>query len=178
LRARLDGHVIAPDDACYDEARSVFVPQVDRRPAAIVRPGDAREVAEVVALARDEGLELAVRSGGHSLAGHGVSEGGIVLDLVRLKGLELDPGRRVAWAETGLTAGELTAAAAAHGLAVPLGDSAGVGIGGLTLGGGVGCTPSARSSAGCSCCRRRRRRSPASSPPPRRRPTSSRRSRP
>jgi FAD/FMN-containing dehydrogenase len=79
-----------------------------------------------------------VRSGGHSIAGHSVSEGGIVLDLSALKGLELDAEHRIAWAETGLTAGEYTAAAGAHGLATGFGDTASVGIGGLTLGGGVG----------------------------------------
>lgn len=138
LRAELRGQVIGPDDAGYDQARSVFVPTVDRRPAAIVRPRDAGEVARVVTLARDRGLELAVRSGGHSGAGHGVSDGGIVLDLALLKALELDPDRRVAWAETGLTAGEVTRAAGGHGLALSFGDTGSVGIGGLTLGGGVG----------------------------------------
>ena len=138
LRAELRGQVIAPDDPRYAEARSVFVPTVDRLPAAIVRPVDAGDVAHVVTLAREGGLELAVRSGGHSGAGHGVSDGGIVLDLALLKALELDPDRRVAWAETGLTAGEVTRAAGDHGLAVSFGDTGSVGIGGLTLGGGVG----------------------------------------
>jgi FAD/FMN-containing dehydrogenase len=92
----------------------------------------------VIRAARESGLELAVRSGGHSSAGHGVTEGGIVLDLARLKALELDPAGRVAWAETGLTAGEFTVAAQQHGLGVSFGDTGSVGIGGLTLGGGVG----------------------------------------
>ena len=138
LRDELDGQVIAPDDAGYDQARQVFLPIFDRRPAVIVRPRDADEVAKVVSLARESGLELAVRSGGHSNAGHGVSEGGIVLDLSLLKSLEIDADRRVAWAASGLTAGELTTAAAENDLAVGLGDTASVGIGGLTLGGGVG----------------------------------------
>jgi FAD/FMN-containing dehydrogenase len=138
LRAELRGQVIAPDDAVYDDAREVFVPQVDRRPAVIVRPVDAGEVAHVVSLARESELELAVRSGGHSGAGHGVSEGGVVLDLSLMKKLEVDPARRTAWAETGLTAGETTGALHEYGLAVGFGDTASVGIGGLTLGGGVG----------------------------------------
>jgi FAD/FMN-containing dehydrogenase len=132
------GEVIGPDDPEYDDARMVFVRSVDRRPAAIVRPAGAAEVAAVVSLAREHGLELAVRSGGHSPAGHGVSDGGIVLDLSAMKRLEIDAGARVAWAETGLTAGEVTVAAARHGLAVGFGDSATVGIGGITLGGGLG----------------------------------------
>ena len=88
--------------------------------------------------ARDAGLELAVRGGSHSLAGHGTSEGGVVLDLSAMKGLHIDPERRLAWAQAGLTAGEYTAAAAAHGLATPFGDTGSVGISGLTLGGGIG----------------------------------------
>ena len=138
LRARLAGQVIAPEDAEYEQARQVFMPAFDRRPAVIVRPVDAAEVAHVVSLARESGLELAVRSGGHSGAGHSVSEGGIVLDLSLLKGLEIDPDERVARAETGLTAGEVTSAAAEHGLGISFGDTGSVGIGGLTVGGGVG----------------------------------------
>ena len=138
LRAELNGRVITADDDGYDEARAVFYRSVDRRPAMIIRPADATEVSLVVSLARDTGAELAVRSGGHSLAGHSVSEGGIVLDLVELKALDIDAHARTAWAQTGLTAAEYTAAAGAHGLATGFGDTGTVGIGGLTLGGGVG----------------------------------------
>jgi FAD/FMN-containing dehydrogenase len=138
LRADFDGRVIAPDDPGYDQARGVFYGTFDRRPALTVRPTDAAEVAAVVALARDSGLELAVRSGGHSLAGHSVSEGGIVLDLSAMRALDIHVESRTAWAQTGLTAGEYTAAAGAHGLATGFGDTGSVGIGGLTLGGGVG----------------------------------------
>jgi FAD/FMN-containing dehydrogenase len=138
LRAAFDGRVIAPDDPGYDQARGVFYGSFDRRPAVIVRPAGATEVAGVVALARDSGLELAVRSGGHSLAGHSSSDGGVVLDLSGMKGLDIDPEGRTAWAQTGLTAAEYTTAAAAQGLATGFGDTGSVGIGGLTLGGGVG----------------------------------------
>jgi FAD/FMN-containing dehydrogenase len=137
LRADLGGEVIGPGDVSYDAARAVFNPAYDRRPAAIVRPADADEVAYAVSLARETGLELAVRSGGHSGAGHGTSDG-IVLDLSSLKGLDLDADERVVWAETGLTAAEVTAAAAVHDLGISFGDTGSVGIGGLTLGGGVG----------------------------------------
>ena len=88
--------------------------------------------------ARETGLELAVRGGAHSLAGYGTTEGGIVLDLGLMKGLHIDPVRRLAWAQAGLRAGEYTAAAAEHGLATPFGDTGSVGIAGLTLGGGIG----------------------------------------
>jgi FAD/FMN-containing dehydrogenase len=130
--------VIAPGDAGYDAARQVFLRQVDRRPAAIVRPRDQYGVRRVIEIARESALELSVRSGGHSGAGHGVTAGGVVLDLTRLKALKIDPERRVAWAQGGLTAGEFTAAATEHGLGVSFGDTGSVGIGGLTLGGGVG----------------------------------------
>jgi FAD/FMN-containing dehydrogenase len=138
LRAALKGQVIAPGDAGYDAARTVFYGGVDRRPALIARVANAADVARVVALARDTGLELAIRGGGHSVAGHSVSEGGIVLDLADMKALAIDPERRTVWAEAGLTAGEYTNAAAAYGLATGFGDTGSVGIGGITLGGGVG----------------------------------------
>ncbi|WP_333767808.1 FAD-binding oxidoreductase [Streptomyces sp. IBSBF 2435] len=132
------GQVIRPGDAEYDAARTVFVGNADLRPAVVLRPGDAAQVARVVALARETGLELAIRSGGHSWAGHGVCEGGIVLDLARMRALEIDVEARTAWAEAGITAGEYTAAAGEHGLATGFGDDAAVGVGGITLGGGVG----------------------------------------
>jgi FAD/FMN-containing dehydrogenase len=137
LRA-LDGRVIIPGDAAYDQARTVFDGGIDRHPAVIIRPADATEVAQVVALARDTGLELAVRSGGHSLAGHSTTNGGIVLDLSQMKALDIDLERRTAWAQTGLTSGEYTTAMGAHGLTTGFGDTGSVGIGGITLGGGIG----------------------------------------
>jgi FAD/FMN-containing dehydrogenase len=130
LRATLKGQVIAPQDAGYDEARTIFYGGFDRHPAAIVRVANPTDVSHVVALARESGLELAVRSGGHSLAGHGVSDGGIVLDLSDMKNLQIDVEGRTAWAETGLTAGEYTAATGAHGLATGFGDTGSVGLGG------------------------------------------------
>ena len=138
LRAALNGRVIVPDDAGYDEARAVFYAGIDRRPAFIFRVASAADVSQVVSFARETGLELAVRSGGHSLAGHSVSDGGIVLDLSDMKALQIDAERRTAWAETGLTTGEYTAATGTHGLATGFGDTGSVGIGGITLGGGVG----------------------------------------
>jgi FAD/FMN-containing dehydrogenase len=137
LREMIRGEVIAPEDDGYDEARTVFY-GIDRKPAAITRPIDANEVASVVSIARDTGAELAVRSGGHSIAGHSVSEGGIVLDLSAMKAIDLDVENRTVWAQAGLTAGELTSALGEHELAVGFGDTGSVGIGGLTLGGGAG----------------------------------------
>ncbi len=138
LRDSFDGRVIGPGDAGYDRARTIFYGGFDRRPVAILRPSDAAGVARVVNLARDNGLELAVRGGGHSVAGHSVSDGGIVLDLGGLTAISIDPESRSAWAQTGLTAGDYTSAVSQHGLVTGFGDTASVGIGGLTLGGGVG----------------------------------------
>ena len=138
VRNIFNGQVITPNDAGYDEARTVFFGGIDRRPAVIIRPADAAGVAHVISLARDSGMELAIRSGGHSAAGHSLSEGGIVLDLKDMKALEINVARRTAWAETGLTAGEYTARVGAYDLATGFGDTGSVGIGGITLGGGVG----------------------------------------
>jgi hypothetical protein len=138
LREQVNGRVITPDDPGYDQARQVFYGGFDRHPQVIVQAAGADDVATVVTLARDSGLELAVRSGGHSPAGHGVLDGGIVLDLGALRALEFDAEARTAWAEPGLTAGAYTTAAAERGLATGFGDTASVGIGGITLAGGVG----------------------------------------
>ena len=138
LRTTFNERVIAPGDTEYDKARTVFYGGVDRHPAAIIKVKNAAEVAQVISLAREHGLELAVRSGGHSGAGHCVTEGGIVLDLSNMKDLQIDLESRTAWAETGLTAAEFTTATAAHGLAVGFGDTGSVGLGGITLRGGVG----------------------------------------
>jgi FAD/FMN-containing dehydrogenase len=138
LRSTIRGRVIGPDDADYDAARSVFLGDVDRHPAVIVRAVDADDVARVVDLARDTGLELAVRSGGHSGAGHGTTDGGIVLDLGDMRSIDIDLDGRTVWAQTGLTAVELSTAVGAHGLAIGFGDTGSVGIGGITVGGGIG----------------------------------------
>ena len=138
LRSSIKGQVILPGDAEYDEARTVFYGGFDRRPAMIVKVADTADVARVIALARETGLELAVRSGGHSNAGHSVTDGGILLDLSNLRALNIDVEGRTAWVEPGLTAGEYTTAAFTHSLATGFGDTGSVGIGGLTLGGGVG----------------------------------------
>ena len=138
LRALFNGRVIAPDDPRYEQARTVFYGGVDRHPAAIVRVADAGDVSRLVSVAREAGIELAIRSGGHSGAGHSTTEGGIVLDLSAMKDLQINVQDKTAWAETGLTAGEYVTAAATHGLATGFGDTGTVGLGGITLGGGVG----------------------------------------
>ena len=123
LRAGLNGKVIGADDPGTTTRAASFFTGFDRRPAAIVRAADASDVARVVTLARETGAELAVRSGGHSRAGHGTSEGGIVLDLSAMNAVEIDADGRTAWAQTGVTAGDYTTATGEHGLATGLGDT-------------------------------------------------------
>src|SRR3954454_22695263 len=138
LRAELNGNVIAPEDPGYDDARGVFFTGFDRRPAVIVRAADASDVSRVVQLGRETGAELAVRSGGHSRAGHGTSEGGIVLDLSEMNSVEVDAEGHTAWAQPGVKAVGYTNATGRHGLVTGLGDAPTVGVGGITLSGGVG----------------------------------------
>ncbi len=138
LRTRVTGRVVEPDDDAYDALRTVVLGGTDPRPAVIVRPADDADVAAAVVFAREAGLPLAVRSGGHSGAGHGTVDGGLVVDLRDLKRLDVDADARTAWVEAGLTAGEVSAALAAHGLAIGFGDTGSVGVSGITLGGGVG----------------------------------------
>jgi FAD/FMN-containing dehydrogenase len=138
LRGDLNGKVIGPEDPEYDDARHVFFTGFDRRPTAIVRVADVSDVSRVINVAREVGAELAVRSGGHSRAGHGTSDGGIVLDLSGMNAVEIDRAGHAAWAQTGVTAGEYTKATGEHGLVTGLGDTATVGVGGITLSGGIG----------------------------------------
>src|SRR3954452_17716611 len=138
LRSQLDGELIAPDDDSYDEARQVFFKGFDRTPLAVARAANADDVAKVVNAARDGGLELAVRSGGHSRAGYGTTDGGLVVDLSGMKGLDIDAEAKTVWVETGITAAEFTNATGEHGLVTGLGDARSVGIGGITLAGGIG----------------------------------------
>ena len=138
LRGTLEGRLLTPADADYDRARTVFYGGIHRRPGAIAQVENSDDVRRVVTWARDQEVELAVRGGGHSFAGHSLSDGGIVLDLQNMRAVDIDPEHRTAWAEAGLTAGEYTKAAGAYDLATGFGDTGSVGIGGLTLGGGVG----------------------------------------
>ena len=135
---QISGDVITPEDGRYDAARKTFYGGLDKRPAAIARVKNAQDVANVIAYAREAGIELALRSGGHSVVGHCVSDGGVVLDLHDMKHIDLDVAGRTAWAETGATAVEFATVAGAHGLGVSFGDTGSVGLGGLVTGGGVG----------------------------------------
>jgi len=134
----LNGRVITSRDPAYDQARTVFYGGIDKRPAAIVRVADVSDIQRVIATARDGGYELAVRSGGHSVVGHSTTDGGVVIDLRKMANVDVDPAGRTAWVETGATASQVTEALSRHGLVVGFGDSGSVGVGGITLGGGIG----------------------------------------
>src|SRR5215218_174651 len=138
LRSRLRGRLITAEEADYDDARRVLYFTVDRRPLAIVRATDARDVATVVNYARDHSLPLAVRSGGHSLAYLSVIDDAIVVDLSEMARVSIDPEARIARVQPGATSGDLAGPANAHGLALSTGDTHSVGLGGLTTGGGIG----------------------------------------
>jgi FAD/FMN-containing dehydrogenase len=138
LGERISGQVIGPDDEGYDEARKVFNAMFDRRPRVIVRPADAAGVAAAVNFARDNGLDLAVRGGGHSVPGFGTVDDGVVIDLSSMRAVQVDPANRLARAQGGATWGDFNAATGEYGLATTGGVVSTTGVGGLTLGGGIG----------------------------------------
>lgn len=138
LKAHFSGQIILPVDEGYEESRKVWNGMIDRYPALIVRPANKADVIEAVNFARTNKLQIAVRGGGHNVAGHGTCDGGIVIDLSMMRKIEVNPVLRTARAEGGVTWGELDAATQAHGLASPGGVFSETGIAGLTLGGGFG----------------------------------------
>ena len=138
LKTGLQGAVILPEDADYQTARQVWNAMVDKYPAAIVRCATAADVVQAVNFARDHGWPLAVRGGGHNIAGSAVSDDSIVIDLSSMKAAQVDAGARLVSIEGGATLADLDAATQAHGLATPLGINSTTGVAGLTLGGGFG----------------------------------------
>jgi FAD/FMN-containing dehydrogenase len=138
LRKLLEGEVIGPQDPAYDEARTLWNGMIDRRPAIIARCRTAADVASAVVFARERGLTVAVRGGGHNVAGLATADDGLVLDLSAMNEVTVDPDRRVARAGPGARLGDLDAATQAHGLATSMGVVSQTGIAGLTLSGGMG----------------------------------------
>jgi FAD/FMN-containing dehydrogenase len=134
----IKGSIIFPGDADYDKARRVLSGEIDRKPAAIVLVKDIEDIQKTIAFAKENNLELSVRSGGHSGIGASVIDNAVVIDLRGMKKLELDVAGKIAWVETGLTAGEVTDKLDEYNLAIGFGDTGSVGVGGITLGGGVG----------------------------------------
>ncbi|MDQ3690424.1 MAG: FAD-binding oxidoreductase [Chloroflexota bacterium] len=138
LGAGISGEVLLPSDEGYEAGRKVWNAMHDRRPAVIVRPRATDDVVAAVAFARRHGLTVAVRGGGHSVAGYGTVEDGLVIDHVLMRGVRVDPQTRIVRAEPGATLADVDRATQEHGLAVPIGVISATGIAGLTLGGGIG----------------------------------------
>lgn len=138
LRHRITGTLLEPHDSGYEDARRIWNGMHDLRPRAVARAGSVADIGPVLAAARDTGLVLAVRGGGHNVAGHGSVEGGLVLDLSQLRDVAVDPVTRLVRVEPGATLADVDRATAEHGLAVPIGVISATGVAGLTLGGGVG----------------------------------------
>jgi hypothetical protein len=138
LSSTVRGRVVRPGDADYDEARAVWNGLIDRRPAVIVRAGGTADVIDAVTFARDEGLVLSVRGGGHNAAGSAVNDGGLVIDLSQMKAAHVDPEAGTVLVQGGATWGDLDRETQVHGLAVPGGLVSTTGVGGLTLHGGMG----------------------------------------
>lgn len=134
----LEGRTVSADDSDFDEVRSIWNAMIDTRPALIVRCAGPADVVRSVNLAREEGLLLSVRGGGHNIAGSSLAEGGLTIDLSTLRSVEVSPDARLVRVGPGATLGDLDAATAAHGLAVPVGINSTTGVAGLTLGGGFG----------------------------------------
>ncbi len=132
------GRLLGPDDDGYDEARRIHNGLIDKRPALIARCLGTADVAAAVDLARERGLEVSVRGGGHNVAGKAVTDGGVMIDLALMKGMHVDPPARTIRAQGGVTWGELNRETQLHGLAVTGGVVSTTGIAGLTLGGGLG----------------------------------------
>ncbi|MGB6008845.1 FAD-binding oxidoreductase [Castellaniella sp.] len=138
LATTFRGQLLRPSDPGYEDARKVHNGLVDKRPALIARCAGVADVAGALELARNLGLEVAIRGGGHNVAGRATVDGGVVLDLSLMKGIRVDPQRKTAWAQGGVTWGELNRETQLHGLAVTGGVVSSTGIAGLTLGGGLG----------------------------------------
>jgi len=138
LREQVRGEIVTPDDKAYDEARKVYNAMIDRRPRVIVRPRGTEDVVAAVNFARESDAPVAVRGGGHSVPGFGTGDDAVVIDLMGMRAVEVDPERQTARAQGGTTWGGFNEATHEHGLATTGGIISTTGIGGLTLGGGIG----------------------------------------
>ncbi|MEO5821705.1 MAG: FAD-binding oxidoreductase [Vicinamibacteraceae bacterium] len=134
----LAGSILVPGDATYDEVRAIWNAMIDRRPAVIVRCANAADVTTAIGFARERGLEISIRGGGHNIAGTSVCDGGVMIDLSLMKQVRVDAAARRAWVEPGALLADVDRATLAHGLVTPLGINSTTGIAGLTLGGGFG----------------------------------------
>src|SRR5215469_5087088 len=138
LKSSFKGEILLPGDQAYEGARKIWNAMIDKHPAVIARCSTSSDVVDAVNFARDSGLMLAVRGGGHNIAGSALCDDGIVIDLSKMRQATVDPGNRRVIIEGGATLAELDAATQAHGLATPVGINSTTGMAGLTLGGGFG----------------------------------------
>src|SRR6185437_8495483 len=138
LKAGFQGAILLPSDAGYEGARAIWNAMIDKRPAVIARCTSTADVVRAVKFAKDNALVLAIRGGGHNIAGSALCDGGIVIDLSQMKAVKVDAATRRAIVEGGATLADLDAATQSHGLATPLGINSTTGVAGLTVGGGFG----------------------------------------
>ena len=138
LRRKIKGQIVLPSDPSYDEVREIWNAMIERRPALIVRCAEADDVPHAISFARENGLEISVRGGGHNIAGNAVCDNGVTIDFSTMRNVRVDAEKRRAYVEPGATLGDFDGATQAHGLAMPVGINSTTGIAGLTLGGGFG----------------------------------------
>lgn len=138
LKSEIKGKIVLPDDSNYDEVRQIWNAMIDRRPAVIMQCADADDVRQSLIFAREYGLEISIRGAGHNIAGNALCDGGVTIDLSKMKNVRVDAENRRAYVQPGVTLGDFDAASQAHGLATPVGINSTTGIAGLTLGGGFG----------------------------------------
>lgn len=138
LKAKVKGKIVLPEDPNYDEIRKIWNAMIDRRPAVIVQCAEADDVLHGISYARDNGLEISIRGGGHNIAGSALCDNGVTIDFSNMTNINVDAQKRRAYVEPGATLGDFDKAVQAHGLAIPVGINSTTGIAGLTLGGGFG----------------------------------------
>jgi FAD/FMN-containing dehydrogenase len=138
LRRKVRGQIVLPSDRNYDEVREIWNAMIERRPALIVRCAEANDVPHAISFARDHGLEISVRGGGHNIAGNALCDNGVTIDFSTMRDVRVDAEKKRAYVEPGATLADFDAAVQAHGLATPVGINSTTGIAGLTLGGGFG----------------------------------------
>lgn len=138
MHGAITGRILAAGDADYDETRRIWNAMIDRRPAVIVQPANLEDIATAIKFAREHGLDLSVRGAGHNIAGNAVCDGGIMIDLSKMRSVRVDAARKRAYVAPGATLADLDKATQQHGLATPVGINSTTGVAGLTLGGGFG----------------------------------------
>lgn len=138
LKNKVKGQIVLPGDPNYNEAREIWNAMIDRQPAVIIQCAEADDVPHAISYARDNGLEISIRGGGHNIAGSALCNNGLMIDFSNMKAVKVDAQKRRAYVEPGVTLGDFDKAIQAHGLATPVGINSTTGIAGLTLGGGFG----------------------------------------